>query len=123
MTSVLSSLQPQREKPSKDRGIRFAVGALVFNKEAAIDDTSDSVSEFQFWTLKPYSAGLRAAKIFLLGQISLIVNGNTPIRSSENCPDTYIVATVFSYMMRVVTAIMLVAKLTFQNHHLFYTSI
>ena len=97
MTSVLSSLQPQREKPSKDRGRRFAAGALVFNKEAAIDDTSDSVSEFQFWTLKPNSAGLRAAKIFLLGQISLIMNGNTPIRSGENCPDTYVVATVFSY--------------------------
>ena len=38
VTSVLS-LQPQREKPSKDRGRRFAAGALVFNKEAAIDDT------------------------------------------------------------------------------------
>ena len=25
------------------------------------------------------------------------MNGNTPIRSSENCPDTYVVATVFSY--------------------------
>ena len=97
VTSVLSSLQPQREKPSKDRGRRFAAEALVFNKEAAIDDTSDSVSEFQFWTLKPNSPGLRAAKIFLLGQISLIMNGNTPIRSSENCPDTYVVATVFSY--------------------------
>ena len=97
VTSVLSSLQPQREKPSKDRGRRFVVGALVFNKEAAIDDTSDSVSEFQFWTLKPNSAGLSAAKIFLLGQISLVMNGNTPIRSSENCPDMYVVATAFSY--------------------------
>ena len=28
VTSVLSSLQPQRVKPSKDRGRQFAVGAL-----------------------------------------------------------------------------------------------
>lgn len=97
VTSVLSSLQPQREKPSKDRGKRFAAGALVFNKEAEIDDTSDSVSEFQFWTLNPNSPGLRSAKLFLLGQISLVMSGNTPVRSGENCPDTYVVATVFSY--------------------------
>ena len=95
VTSVLSSLQPQREKPSKDRGKRFAAGALIFNKTVAADDTS--VSEFQFWTLNPNSAGLRAAKIFLLGQISLVMNGSTPTRSNENCPDTYVVATVFSY--------------------------
>ena len=95
VTSVLSSLQPQREKPSKDRGKRFAAGTLIFNKEVVADDTS--VSEFQFWTLNPNSAGLRAAKIFLLGQISLIMNGSTPTRSNENCPDTYVVATVFSY--------------------------
>ena len=91
----ISSLQPQREKPSKDRGKRFAAGALIFNKTVAADDTS--VSEFQFWTLNPNSAGLRAAKIFLLGQISLVMNGSTSTRSNENCPDTYVVATVFSY--------------------------
>ena len=80
VTSLLSFSQPQREKPSKDRGRRFAAGALVFYKEVAIDDTS--VSEFQFWTLNPTSNGLTAAKIFLLGQISLVMNGSTPARSS-----------------------------------------
>ena len=95
VTSVLSSLQPQREKPSKDRGKRFAAGALILNKDIAPDETA--VLEFQFWTLKPNSSGLRAAKIFVLGQISLIMNETTPMRSSEICPDTYVVATVYLY--------------------------
>ena len=109
VTSVLSSLQPQREKPSKDRGRRFAAGRLEFNKK--VDDTS--VSELQFWTWNSNSAGLRAAKLFLLGQISLIMNGSTPTRSNENCLDIYVVATVLSYD----ESTMLVAKLNFPKHH------
>ena len=48
VTSLLSSLQPQREKPSKDRGKRFAAGTLVFNKEVAIDDTSVRIPILDF---------------------------------------------------------------------------
>ena len=55
------------------------------------------MSKFQFWTLNLNSTGLRAAKIFLLDQISLVMNGSTPTRSSENCPNAHVMASVFSY--------------------------
>ena len=44
------------------------------------------------------------------------MNGSTPTRSNENCLDTYVVATVFSYD----ESTMLMAKLNFPKHHPFY---
>jgi len=72
VTSLLRGLQPHQEKPSKDRGKRFAAGELSGNLPLHTD--GNDVEVLQFWTLFPSSQALKNAQIFLLGQISLIVS-------------------------------------------------
>ena len=92
-TSIIKGLQPQREKPSKDRGKRFAAGELFGNKQT----TGNEVEELQFWTLYPQSKVLKSAKLFLLGQISLILNEGKPCSSAENNNSTEIVLNLYEY--------------------------
>jgi len=65
--------------PSKDRGKRFAAGDL-----AHVPD--NEVQELQFWTLFPTSQALQNAKVFLLGQVSLILSEGKPCQSAEENP-------------------------------------
>ena len=46
-TSILKGPQPQREKPSKDKGKYFAAGDLLGNRQT----TGNEIQELQFWTL------------------------------------------------------------------------
>ena len=71
ITTLLKGLQPQREVPSKDRGRRFAAGNLAGNCPLYLD--GNEVREFTFWTLYPDKKALSNAKVFLLGQITLII--------------------------------------------------
>ena len=94
VTSLLKDLQPQREKPSKDRSRRFAAGDMP--SDVCIP-TEDEVQEFQYWALYPGKKSLQNARVFLLGRIILILKDGKPIRSAEKCPDTSVILTVFKY--------------------------
>ena len=95
LTCLLKGLQPQREVPSKDRGKRFAAGDLAGNKPLHIP--GNEVQELQFWTVFPTSQALRNAKVFLLGQISLILSEGKPCQNAEKNPSTEVVLTIYSY--------------------------
>ena len=56
--SFLKSMQPYREKPSKDRSKRFAAGNLPLDTESP--ETHD-VTVFQYWTVFPPNKVLRSA--------------------------------------------------------------
>ena len=94
VTSLLKDLQPQREKPSKDRARRFAAGDMP--SDVCIP-TEDEVQEFQYWALNPEKKALQKAKVFLLGRIIVILKDGKPVRSAEKCPDTSVVFTIFQY--------------------------
>jgi len=95
VTSLLRGLQPHREKPSKDRGKRFAAGELSGNLPLHID--GNEVEVLQYWTLFPSSQALKTAQIFLLGQISLILTNGKPCHNAENNPSTEVVLTLYDY--------------------------
>ena len=69
LSTLLKGLQPQREVPSKGRGKRFAAGQLLGNRP--LHTPGNEVQKLAFWTVFPES---KALKLFLLGQISLILN-------------------------------------------------
>ena len=92
-TSILKGLQPQREKPSKDKGKHFAAGDLLGNRQT----TENETQELQFWTLYPQSKVLNSAKLFLLGQISLILSEGKPCSSAQNNNSTVVVYNFYEY--------------------------
>ena len=96
MTSYLRGLQPQREKPSKDRSRRFAAGGLRGNEGLPIDD-DHQLQEFQFWMLFPNSTSYRNAKIFLLGQIVVLLRGGNAVRCAAHNGDTDVVMKMYSF--------------------------
>lgn len=57
----------------------------------------NEVEEFQFWTLFPSSKVLVATKVFLLGQISVVISDGNPCHSAEKNPSTEIVLTMYCY--------------------------
>ena len=65
--TLLKSLQPFREMPSKDRRRRFAAGGLYGDSEKP---SNHDVSLFEFWAIG--TAKLRSAHCFLIGQIIFI---------------------------------------------------
>ena len=92
-TSILKGLQPQWQKPSKDRGKRFAAGDLLGNRQT----NENEIQELQFWTLYPQSKVLKSAKLFLLGKISLVLSEGKPCSSAENNNSTEIVLNLYEY--------------------------
>ena len=67
--SILKGLQPNREKPSKDRSMRFATGEMALDKE--IPPEHDIITH-QFWAVLSTDALVQVAKVFLLSQIIYI---------------------------------------------------
>ena len=65
--TLVKSLQPFREMPSKDRRRRFAAGGLYGDSEKP---SNHDVSLFEFWAIG--TAKLRSAHYFLIGQIIFI---------------------------------------------------
>ena len=57
----------------------------------------NEVREFTFWTLFPEQKALRNAKVFLLGQITLIIQEGKPSRSAERNPSTQVVLQIYNY--------------------------
>uniref|UniRef100_A0A1X7VG14 Uncharacterized protein n=1 Tax=Amphimedon queenslandica TaxID=400682 RepID=A0A1X7VG14_AMPQE len=98
MTSYLRGLQPQREKPSKDRSRKFAAGGLRGNKGLLVDAVDDNheLHKFQFWMLFPNSASYRNAKIFLLGQIVVLLRGGNAVRHAAQNGDADVVMKMYS---------------------------
>lgn len=94
--TLSKNLQPQREKPNKDRGKRFAAGALAGNQPIEVEETSNIV-EYQYWTVHPKDVALKNAKLFLLCQVSVILYEGKPCPSAEKCPSTEVVLTVYRY--------------------------
>ena len=62
--TLVKSLQPFREMPSKDRRRRFAAGTLYGDGEKP---SNHNVSLFEFWAIS--TTKLRSAHCFLIGQI------------------------------------------------------
>ena len=94
ITTLLKGLQPQREVPSKDRA-RFAAGNLVGNCPLYLD--GNEVREFTFWTLYPDKKALSNAKLFLLGQFTLIIQEGKHCRSAERNASTQLVLQIYNY--------------------------
>ena len=84
LRKTLSGLQPQREVPNKNRGKRFAAGQLLLDACSS----GNTVKDLQFWAVKPTKKTLLHAKVFPLGQISLILYDGMPSRSAELNPST-----------------------------------
>ena len=96
MISILRDLQPHREHPSKDRSKRFAAGDL--HRDAAIPENHDDVVEFHYWAVMPLTKLLKAAKVFILGQVVYLSNGDQSCRSvSKVNPDAYVIFLVHMY--------------------------
>lgn len=95
MTSYIRGLQPQREKPSKDRSKRFAAGALRGNEGGSSDE--GELNEFDFWMLFPDNASYRNAKIFLLGQIAILMKGGNATRCAPQNAETDVVMKMYSF--------------------------
>ena len=93
LRKTLSGLQPQREVPNKNRGKRFAAGQLLLDACSS----GNTVEYLQFWAVKPTKKALLHAKVFLLGQISLILYDGMPSRSAELNPSTKVVLTMHQY--------------------------
>ena len=66
-----SGLQPQWEGPNKNRGKRFAAGELTLDKSTI--DSDHQVQDLQFWTLHSTTKALVSAKVFLLGEVCLVL--------------------------------------------------
>ena len=81
--------------PSKDRARRFAAGNLAGNCPLYLH--GNEVREFTFWTLYPDKKALSNAKLFLLGQITLIIQEGKPCRSTERNPSTQVVLQIYNY--------------------------
>ena len=96
MTSYVRGLQPQREKPSKDRSRRFAAGNLRGNEGTTSIDDDNELKEFDFWIIFP-NATYRNAKIFLLGQIVIIMKGGNAVRCASHNADTVVVMKMYSF--------------------------
>ena len=79
VNTLLKGMQPYREKPSKDRSRRFATGDLPFDSDTP---ESHDVQIFQYWTVFPTNKLMRAAKVFLLGQVIYLSESSKPVRSS-----------------------------------------
>ena len=94
---VLSGLQPQREVPNKNRGKRFATGELLLDKSANTDTNDQQVRELQFWAIHPTKRAIANAKIFLLGQVCLILSEGTPCRQAEINPSSELVFTIYEF--------------------------
>ena len=95
VTSILRDLQPHREHPSKDRLKRFAAGDL--HRDAANSENHDVV-EFHYWAVMPLTKLLKAAKVFVLGQVVYLSNGDQSCRSvSKVNPDAYVIFLVHRY--------------------------
>lgn len=97
LSKVLSGLQPQREVPNKNRGKRFATGELLLDKSANTETTDQDVRELQFWAIHPTKTAIAKAKLFLLGQVCLILSEGTPCRSAEINPSTELVLTIYEF--------------------------
>lgn len=63
---LLKSMQPHREKPSKDRSKRFYAGKI--HGDQGIPHDHD-VLLYQYWALNPQNASMCRAKCFVVGQI------------------------------------------------------
>ena len=90
-----SGLQPQWEGPNKNRGKRFAAGELTLDKSTI--DSDHQVQDLQFWTLHSTTKALVSAKVFLLGQVCLVLSEGMPCRSAEKNPSTGVVLTIYDY--------------------------
>lgn len=94
VSTLLTGLQPYREKPSKDRSKRFATGNLPFDKD--IPESHD-IQKYQYWSLLP-NKSIRPAKVFLLGQIIYISEEGKPVTSSIRVnPNTSVIVNVYKY--------------------------
>ena len=78
VNTLLKGMQPYREKPSKDRSRCFATGDLPFNSDTP---ESHDVQVFQYWIVFPTNKLMRAAKVFLLGQVIYLSESSKPVRS------------------------------------------
>ena len=95
VSHILKDMQPHREKPSKNRGTRFAAGELVADKEVSKEH---DLRENQYWLLHPQHCELRRAKVVLVGQILCILKEGKICKSScANNPSTSVIATVYEY--------------------------
>ena len=66
VVQLLKDLQPHKEKPSKDRSRRFAVGEIVCDAKLPTDH---DLREYQYWAIHPANKAVRCAKCFLVGQV------------------------------------------------------
>ena len=97
----LKDLQPYREKPSKDRSKRFAVGDLPLTSEI---DLSYDIRNHQYWTLHPSDSTIRSAKVFILSQIIYISESEKPVQQSMKAnPNTRIMLNVYGYDLSTLT--------------------
>ena len=87
--TVLKDLQPHREHPSKDRQRQFAAGELVADQSIDSDHDNDDLHEYDHWFIKANKKKLRAAKLFLLGKVMIIMEeSNIVSHSSSKKPAT-----------------------------------
>ena len=93
---LLKGLQPHREVPNKNRGKRFAAGEMYVDKPLHVQD--NTIEELQYWIVHPTSQILRRGKVFLLGQISLILNDGKPCTCAEKNPSVEVVMTMYEYV-------------------------
>lgn len=58
----------------------------------------NTIEELQYWIVHPTSQILRRGKVFLLGQISLILNDGKPCTCAEKNPSVEVVMTMYEYV-------------------------
>ena len=63
---LLKSMQPYRERPSKDRRKRFCVGNIHGDDRLP---NSHDIQNFQYWAITPQNKMIGKAKCFIQGQI------------------------------------------------------
>ena len=96
VSSLLKDLQPHRERPSKDRAKRFAAGDI--SSDQPIPAHHD-LQEFQYWATLPMKTELQAAKVFVLGQVVYISEGDSHCRSiSSKNPNVSIIFLAYRYL-------------------------
>ena len=74
---------------------QFAAGQLLSNRP--LHTPGNEVQELAFWKVFPESKALRNAKLFLLGQISLILTEGRPSNNAENNPSTEVIVQTYNY--------------------------
>ncbi len=95
VTSLLKDLQPHRERPSKDRSKRFAAGDM--HRDKPVPENHNLV-EFQYWAVMPLQKQLQAAKVFILGQVVYISEGDKHCRSaSTENPNVFVIVLAYKY--------------------------